>query len=391
MLFLSPDEVITLGNALSSYEDINQLKTAIVNRHAPSIFVMCKNWHLIKVRQEKTATRTLGGGRRKKKLGDIPERCPKCGEEVIVIEYRGVNIDDIVKMFDKARNEIEKKIEPIVTKHPLYTWWLSKVKGVGLIGVGRLIYILETTRNLKSPSPMMARTGFYFVAVCDNCKVYRARNVPPPPEEVKCPLCGRPMRRTIPGKWIINYRPLDWSPESPPKKEDKAFPLPYDPELRAHMYKTVFGIFGYTRMSALPQFAKKPDVSRRPPYYGVWAVYKYYDARSRNVHRPDSAAIYSTGKILLSHLWLVAMCLKYGADEKFWTRTMPEKVRQRHFQFAPLVDTEDPVNDQLYDKIVPPNLQHIVELTYRHMNELLMKLVETYRQRKEEKQTKPKT
>lgn len=400
-LWLTKEEVWQLHNLIKTYNELTEEKKRIANRHARATYILCENNHLIKLTQEKTATKTLQVPRRRKKLKDVPDRCPLCGGkivEVIDMEPR-IDVKEILDGFDRWCEKIERQAFSMIEDHPVYKEWLSKVKGLGKINSARLIYLLETQRDLSKSSKLMARTGAYFVAVCEKCRVYYARNVPPPPQKVLCPICGNEMYRTIPGKWLVYYKPLDWKPQILAKRSEVTgrYPIPYDPRMRDIIYKSVTGIYGYTWRFALPKFVKNNEEGI-VPWYGVWVLYKMavayqrYSAEKRR--RPFlsalSAGVYSCAKVLLTHLWLVAMCLKYPDNmEEWWRRRLPKSVmEQGHQGTVPFVDVPVPAMDELYSKIVPDKYKYLIEHTYSDLTKMLKYVVEQYKEKKIQKLVK---
>jgi len=386
MLFLTAEKTVVLHRLIDMYEYLNEERIRTLNKFRKSEYARCEKGHIILLRSlDKSATSILAK-RVRRRLGEDVNMCPICGARIVEKFVAGIDVTDVDSFLKKARQKYQHEIEKIVRLHPVYTYWLQHVRGIGPCHSGRLIYILETTRDLTAPSRMEKRCGLYVVAVCHKCRIYieGIKNN----AEYRCPLCSEKMTRCAVAKWLTQYRryPDPYPPGSGP----------LDPQLQTFIYRLTNELIDRAYMALVKSY-RTGELSHldESPAYGIIGLYKryskYLEARKLGLDEAQawrhaiSSSWRALGRLILRHLWYVAMALKYGPSEELLYRTLPRGVVDGgvadHIVLVPIIDKKRREEAQtFYRKIMPENKMHLVALTQAKIEEMKNKIYQIYTQ-----------
>ncbi len=395
MLFFTAEKTVVLRRLIDMYEYLSEERIRTLNKFRKSEYVRCEKGHIILLRSLDRSATSILGKRTRRRLGEDVSLCPICGAKIVERFVAGIDVADVDSFLKKARQKYQQEIEKIVRGHPVYSYWLKHVKGVGPCHAGRLIYILESTRDLTAPSRMEKRCGLYVVAVCHRCRIYieGIKNC----VEYRCPLCGEKMTRCAVAKWLAQYR-----------RYPNPYPAgagPLDPQLQTFIYRLANELIDRAYI-ALVKAHKTGEVKHLDdaPVYGIIGLYKryseYLEARKLGLDEAQawrhaiSSSWRSLGRLILRHLWYVAVALKYGPSEELFYRTLPRGVVEGnivdHIVLVPIIDKRREEAQSLYRRIMPESKMHLVALTWAKIEEMREKIYQIYTQTIAPQQAKKK-
>jgi len=93
----------------------------------------------------------------------------------ICSEVKCEYLDDIIEVSERGKKELEKLMKPYVSKHPVYTKYLSKVPGIGVVTAALLLGNIHPWR-FENISKLWAWAGLappeYYRQKCGNSKCF---------------------------------------------------------------------------------------------------------------------------------------------------------------------------------------------------------------------------
>jgi len=313
--FLSKEEFEHLRNLLQLYDSTVRERNRALLRLAEKVVAECVCGH--KVIVDVKEFRRVPIFRARKKLTSVTS-CPYCGAPIVEI-YKvpeHPKFAEYEKTYEELLRRYTEDIRAIVEKHPLWALWLKDVKGVGVLGAARMIYIFEYTKSIRrGPSPIEMLTGFAVVWACPKCGTW-IKGLSPKANPL-CPKCKTRMVRRVVGKWIKGG-------------------LPYRTEFKGWLSKIVEIIAqeAYRALSEFWQGKRKIEHVEDVGVYGVHYWYKFVERYDRKKHELISmgvkedeairralvdafnAARVSTGKLLIQHGWMIMYVLRFPEDAK---------------------------------------------------------------------------
>lgn len=130
---------------LALFYDVQKLRIASEQRYKTNRFTLCPSRHMVPFEKRSEPI------------------CPICGLAARVVEVEQSNvIKDVAEDLKRLENTIYRELYRLVEKHPLYSFYLLRVKGVGPALSAYLIAVLNPAR-FDTVSKMYKYTGLHVV------------------------------------------------------------------------------------------------------------------------------------------------------------------------------------------------------------------------------------
>ena len=203
----------------------------------------------------------------------------------------------------------------MIKNHPVAKKWLSFIKGIGAVGIVKIVTFLETQKDWSNPSKLLARVGAMVVGRCPRCG-YIDKHMPSKRAK-PCPRCGAILIPEVPYKGIIKY-------------------VHYSPRARDLIRSTIVMLI--IRNWQLYKQGREVGYYFKHFLHKAKEKYEQYIGNKPNpLIKAVSAAIWSTVKLFLSHLYEVTLTLKTGTRPDI--KSMVRLFKQHgHVYIPPLVD-----------------------------------------------------